>query len=56
MPLARKKARSVHDYASDRVFDGTRPLSPHQVTKLRVNYLRTHGVRPSGPSKTPKPR
>ena len=29
----------VSDYASDRVFDGVRPLSPDRAAKLRTNYF-----------------
>ena len=29
------------DYTSDRVFDGTRPLSNEQVVRLRNNYKKT---------------
>lgn len=34
---------SVGDYASDRVFDGTRPIKPKKVKKLSENHSRTHG-------------
>jgi hypothetical protein len=40
--LARKQCSNVADYASNRVFDGTRPLSRDRVAKLRANYQRTH--------------
>lgn len=40
--LARKQCADVRNYASDRVFDGVRPLSRAQVAKLRANYQRTH--------------
>jgi hypothetical protein len=32
----------VSRYASDRVFDGVRPLSADRAAKLRANYQRTH--------------
>ncbi len=40
--LARKHCPDVKSYASDRVFDGVRPLSADRVAKLRANYQRTH--------------
>lgn len=30
-------------YVSDRVFEGTRPLSAEHVERLKANYRRTHG-------------
>lgn len=35
------------EYVSNRVFDGTRPLSEEHVAKLRANYYRTHQEEPS---------
>jgi hypothetical protein len=32
------KPKSVADYASDRVFDGTRPIPPERLEMLRKNY------------------
>lgn len=41
--LARSYAdQDATQYASDRVFNGTRPLSAARVAKLRANYQRTH--------------
>lgn len=31
---------NVRDYASDRVFDGTRPLSPALAAKLKARHTR----------------
>ncbi len=42
MLVARKHCPDIGDYASDRVFNGTRPLSADRVAKLRANYQRTH--------------
>ncbi len=42
MLVARKQCPDIGDYASDRVFNGTRPLSADRVAKLRANYDRTH--------------
>jgi len=39
--LARAPCPDVKNYASKRVFDGTRPLSADRVAKLRANYYRT---------------
>jgi hypothetical protein len=39
--LARAPCPNVKKYASQRVFSGTRPLSPDRVAKLRANYYRT---------------
>jgi hypothetical protein len=33
---------AVRDYASDRVFDGKRPISADELAKLRAHYLRNH--------------
>jgi hypothetical protein len=40
--LARKQCPDISNYASNRVFDGTRPLSADRVARLRANYNRTH--------------
>lgn len=40
--LARKQCPDISHYVSNRVFDGTRPLSTDRVAKLRANYERTH--------------
>jgi hypothetical protein len=40
--LARSQRQPIDDYASKRVFDGTRPLSKDRVAKLRASYQRTH--------------
>jgi len=40
--VARKTKPDVSSYASDRVFDGVRPVSPARLAKLRANYRRTH--------------
>lgn len=42
--LARKPKPNASNYVSDRVFNGTRPLSPAHVAKLRANYHRTHST------------
>ncbi|MEH2547123.1 hypothetical protein V1283_003768 [Bradyrhizobium sp. AZCC 2262] len=39
--LARTPCPNVRKYASQRVFEGTRPLSADRVAKLRANYYRT---------------
>jgi hypothetical protein len=40
--LANKSKPTVSDYASDRVFDGKRTISPTRLAKLRANYKRRH--------------
>ena len=40
--LARQAKPQVSDYASNRVFDGARPISALRLAKLRANYVRTH--------------
>lgn len=42
--LARKSQATIHDYVSDRVFDGARPLAANHVAKLKANYLRDHST------------
>ena len=39
--LARQKRRTIRDYVSDRVFDGTRPISAARLAKLKAGYYRT---------------
>jgi hypothetical protein len=39
--LARAPCPDVRNYASQRVFNGTRPLPVDRVAKLRANYYRT---------------
>jgi hypothetical protein len=39
--LARAPCPDIKNYASKRVFDGTRPLGKARVAKLRANYNRT---------------
>jgi hypothetical protein len=41
--LANNKHKpAVSDYASDRVFDGARPISKARLAKLRANYKRRY--------------
>ena len=40
--LARRMKPTVKDYVSDRVFDGTRPISAARFAKLKANYKKTH--------------
>ena len=42
--VQRKDSHSLGStqYASDRVFDGVRPLSPARAAQLRARYQRTH--------------
>ncbi len=40
--LAFKRKPTVKDYASDRVFDGKRVISPARLAQLRANYNRKH--------------
>jgi hypothetical protein len=39
--LARAPCPNVRDYASQRVFEGTRKPDADRVAKLRANYYRT---------------
>jgi hypothetical protein len=39
---ARTPCPDARKYVSNRVFDGTRPLTADRVAKLRANYYRTH--------------
>jgi hypothetical protein len=40
--LDRNDQKTTTRYASDRVFDGIRPLSAARIAKLRANYRRSH--------------
>jgi hypothetical protein len=40
--LAQRQNIDISDYASDRVFDGKRPISVSRLAKLRANYQRQH--------------
>jgi hypothetical protein len=40
--LARPPCPDVRQYASDRVFDGTRPLSADRVAKIKAHYYKKH--------------
>ena len=40
--LARRPAPRISDYVSNRIFDGTRPLSADRVALLRASYQRNH--------------
>jgi hypothetical protein len=40
--LARSQRQTIQHYTSDRVFDGTRPVSAARLAKLKASYQRTH--------------
>lgn len=40
--LARTPCPDVRKYASDRVFDGARPVSKARADMLKATYARTH--------------
>lgn len=39
----------ISEYASKKVFDGARPISPEETERLKENYHRTHGDEASSP-------
>lgn len=41
--LARQPKRTIHDYASDHVFSGTRPIPAVRLAKLKASHQARHG-------------